>query len=127
METLEIPFSALVSVPLLMCESHTVDTKELREYKITIAALAAKQNKRISFETSEQAKTYFEITRHFLIISEPIEEGETRYTVRPGMLDLLNNELINIDKNVLDLLTMEEALLEFTKGRKQTLTKQENK
>lgn len=126
METLEIPFSALVSVPLLMCESHTVDTKELREYKITIAALAAKQNKRISFETSEQAKTYFEITRHFLIVSEPIEEGETRYTVKLGMLDLLNNELFHIDKNILDLLTMEEALKEFNKGRKQTLTKQES-
>lgn len=126
MNIIEIPYSVLVSVPLLMCESHTIDTKELREYKITLAALAAKQNKRISFETSEQAKTYFEITRHFWIVSEPIEEGETRYTVRPGQLEHLNNELFNIDKNVLDLLTMEEALLEFNKGRKQTLTKQEN-
>lgn len=126
MNIIEIPYSVLVSVPLLMCESHTIDTKELREYKITLAALAAKQNKRISFETSEQAKTYFEITRHFWIVSEPIEEGETRYTVRPGQLAHLNNELFSIDKNVLDLLTMEEALLEFNKGRKQTLTKQEN-
>lgn len=121
MNIIEIPYSALVSVPLLMHESHTVTTAELLEYKTLIATHAAFKGQRITFENKD-AKTFFEITRHSWLDIKPIENGETEYTIKLGLENGPKQEISSIDKSVFELLSSPAALKVFDKGYSKSLT-----
>lgn len=121
MEIMEIPYRALISVPLLKHGSHTVTTTELIEYKIQLATIAAIKGQRISFEPTREAKLYFEITRHSWLNIKPIEYGETEYTLKPGGGNGLKEELLSIDDSIINLLSEPEALKAFDKGFSKSL------
>lgn len=121
MEILEIPYSALISVPLLYHKSHTVTTQELIEYKLALATITAINGRRITFEPIRDAKLYFEITRHTWLNITPLEYGETEYSVKPGGDTGLKQEVEVFDKELVDLLSKAEALKVFDKGYSKSL------